>query len=1005
MTEAQDTPTRDRVALRVLEALAADRAAGGLKSLDHYRSKFPGHADLVAREFADFGQPRPAEPGRSTVRRFGPYRLVELLGRGGQGAVYRAVDTRLGRSVALKLLPGTPLGDDDRPPSLLARELEALTRLDHPGVAGVLEAGTIDGSAFIATRFVPGETLAARLVRWREEGPPPVEQRVELVARIAEALAAAHGARVVHRDVKPSNVVLDTADRPVLIDFGLARTVDSNLPTMTVTGDVIGTPRYLAPERLAGRGGDDPRGDVWALGVLLFEVIALEPPFDGPTVEALARGIERDEPTPLRRLAASTVHGGLGLLGRDLDGVVAVALEKRIDRRYRDAGALARDLRRLLRGEPIEARPPGRLGRAARWMARNPALTAIFVLLGVLAAGAGLAAWKLDAVARSERSARFEAQAGVARADADRARLLLAGDAIGRFTAAGERLAGVGPALVELAAAGASLEHLDLPELHALRSDAVAALASMDLVERPTAELGGLGVVQVDPGGQVAVAMTIAPTSGRLVLEASSVDGDQDRSDCLEGIRTTSDLLAVGPGAELLAFRVDGQLVVEGSGRAAQALDLRGAARRAGLGDAATFPTVEWASFSSRAGVAAVLAAGAWALVDPASGECFAASRWDDGTYRFGVFSPDGDWFAAPGGGSTVLLVDVPAAQESSEYEPPEFDFGRGPVLAALPFAGPDRAPQLAVIIESERGFELLLADATGAGRTLVQLTGTGNGPPVIAVDPSGTVLAAVAGESLVVIRVADGRVLHRSYFEPVGGFEVFKLREASEGLELLVYRRSAALSRYLLTTPLVFEEPAAQPLEPSTDPGPLATHLLDPLGGELFDSRAGVRPKQVVFSDDPELPLDLGRPGVALRSPGGRPGDSVLAPAALPPRAASRQLMIGGPKLVGVVCVWERGRSEPLFSVEVEPLITGGALALAADGSLLAVSEITGRTRLFDVEAQRELLAFDLAPPAAARMEFAQDGDLVVLDAAGRTRRVRIDRLRQALGEIDLDW
>ena len=368
--------------------------------------------------------------------RLGPYVLLRELGRGAQAVVYLARDTRLDREVALKVLsPHAAFGADLQGvvrdlklaggASLLEtvgalrrfrREVEATARLEHPGICPVYEAGMADGNSFIAMRHVEGATLAARLAQ--APGPPQTRADVEavctLVGDTARALHAAHEAGLVHRDVKPGNIMVADDGTPTVLDFGLAREIDAT--DLTRTGTAVGTPVYMSPEQVAATHPVDRRTDVYALGVVLFECLTGARPFDAPTVDGLYRQIlESDAPSPRRMNPA--VPPELGI-------VVETALQKEPNRRYRTALDLAEDLRRVRERLPIRAKPTGRLLRLRRWAERNPgvaaSLAAIFLLL-VTGVVVMTGAWKTTRDERDAKTAALRKSRAIALASASAA--------------------------------------------------------------------------------------------------------------------------------------------------------------------------------------------------------------------------------------------------------------------------------------------------------------------------------------------------------------------------------------------------------------------------------------------------------------------------------------------------------------------------------------------------------------------------------------------------------
>ena len=262
------------------------------------------------------------------MQQFGQYRIEGIIGSGGMGEVYRAYDTRRDREVALKLLP-TALSDDPEYQHRFQRESYAVARLREPHVIPIHDYGEIDGRLFIDMRLVDGPNLGALIERG---GPLPPERAVGLVSQIAEALDAAHADGVVHRDVKPSNVLVTANDFVYVADFGIAHAVGHNRSKLTMTGATIGTLDYMAPERFESH-PVDPRTDVYSLACVLFECLTAEKPFLGDDLPAL---MYAHLYTPPRRVSAVNPAVGTGL-----DAVVAKGMAKNPADRYPSTGALA----------------------------------------------------------------------------------------------------------------------------------------------------------------------------------------------------------------------------------------------------------------------------------------------------------------------------------------------------------------------------------------------------------------------------------------------------------------------------------------------------------------------------------------------------------------------------------------------------------------------------------------------------------------------------------------
>jgi len=284
---------------------------------------------------------------------FDDYELLEEIGRGGMGIVYRARQKSLGRIVAVKML----LRRDLATAADLARfrsEAEAAARLDHPGIVSIFEVGECGGHPFYSMRLIEGTTLAKRLA----EGRVPPREAAAVLAKVAEAVDAAHGRGVLHRDLKPSNILIDAAGEPHVSDFGLAKRIEQD-QSMTHTGAILGTPCYMSPEQAAGSRGDvGPTSDVWSLGAILYQTLTGRPPFEAANaMDTLLAVLESDPPVP------RTLDPGID---RDLELIALKSLQKPQDLRYATASGLAADLRAFLAGEPVAARRGGLFEIASR---------------------------------------------------------------------------------------------------------------------------------------------------------------------------------------------------------------------------------------------------------------------------------------------------------------------------------------------------------------------------------------------------------------------------------------------------------------------------------------------------------------------------------------------------------------------------------------------------------------------------------------------------------------
>jgi eukaryotic-like serine/threonine-protein kinase len=671
---------------------------------------------------------------------FGRYRILRRHGEGGMGTVYEAEQDNPRRTVALKVIRPEHVS-----PELINRfkhEAQILARLQHSGIAQVHEAGmSEDGRPFFAMEFIRGMPLDEFT---RSRGLAPAA-RLELLARVCDAVQHAHDKGVIHRDLKPGNILVDESGQPKVLDFGVAHVTAADLLTTasrTQTGQMLGTLSYMSPEQIAAHpAGLDARSDVYTLGVILFELLAHRLPYhlDQLPVHEVARVIEQQEPSRL---------GSIDKACRgDVEIIVARALEKEKSRRYASAGDLASDIRRHLQGEAILARKVSTAERYWRWTRRNPSIAVLGgVLTGVLVlvtVGSLLAAGRFASLAErernsatAERSARLEAdqartaaEAASAAAQAETYRAMLSEV---KALRAGHELGWREEALANLA----RLAVMPTPrrDLAELRSEAVASIG----------EFGVKEVARLEASGGTVFWLDFSPDSRTLVTGANNGDLNSWDVPGRKHLQTLAGVMRGSYRGQGL-FLPDGDLAFLTAGDRVSflgALGRQSARRPIGRGNA---KAVKLGIDRQGRSLAVGWEDGRIDLLDAGTGalrRSFARNPWDF------ALSPDGQWLA-------VQAPDDPVQLLPTSGQGPPITLGhRGGSFPSLAFS-PDGATMASVADRSLVLWDLASRDV------LMSLGGHKESITAVAFSPDGAMVATACGDHMTRIWDArDGRAL-----------------------------------------------------------------------------------------------------------------------------------------------------------------------------------------------------------------------------------------------------
>lgn len=542
------------------------------------QAQFPQHAAELAAQLdlhcalqgdspsaaADTSSPQETLEGGERPRRLpslGPgYEVLAEIGRGGMGVVYRARQVGLNRLVALKMVRSAESASVEMLTRFRA-EAEAVARLHHPNIVQIFDYGEHDGLPYLALELVQGSTLAARIGQqsWSDR------QAAALIASLATAVQFAHERGVIHRDLKPANILLESRQSasdvnpsspneiPKITDFGLAKVFRDDADAQTHTGSILGTPSYMAPEQASGHGElIGPQTDVYALGAILYELLAGRPPFRGPTAIATLQQVLHEQPVALRRLKPR--------VSRDLATIGDKCLAKEPNRRYASAGDLASDLERYLNDRPIQARRTGGLERGWRWCRRNPALALLGSVVGVLLLAVAIVSSVSSVRLAAELKRREQAQ--LSERDAIQTAQLRLWDAylaeVGARTASrqlGRRFASL--AIVERANSLLDEIGRTADRERQLRNAAIAALALPDLRKLRKIEGGADGAQTVGamianrcvaafPGGE----LSVRDLTGRELLRINH------RRDAVPVISRDGRYVGAGDSRGLIVWRI-----------------------------------------------------------------------------------------------------------------------------------------------------------------------------------------------------------------------------------------------------------------------------------------------------------------------------------------------------------------------------------------------------------------------------------------------------------------